>query len=263
MKILTYLAIVLLILACIPVASASEENFGITADQALKILMEGNARFASGNSIHPDQSIADRRAELVSSQHPFAVIVTCSDSRIPPEIVFDQGLGDIFVVRTAGEVMDNVTLGTIEYAVDHLNVPLILVVGHDGCGAVEAAVAGGENPGHIGSLVEAIKPAVDAARGMEGDLLSNSIDVNTRNVVDQIKSTGLILSLAIKQGRLKVIDGRYHLGSGEVTLLEPSESNSAPHSKPRSIHFKMNSTDIGDRYLVHSQTLLFLFANIR
>src|SRR5271157_2492921 len=105
---LTSLIISLLILVCTLVAIASEENSGITADLAMKNLMEGNARFVSGNTIHPDQSIVDRRAELVTSQHPFAVIVTCSDSRVPPEIVFDQGLGDIFVVRTAGEVMDNV-----------------------------------------------------------------------------------------------------------------------------------------------------------
>ncbi len=210
----------LLILTCTFGGLASEENSGITADQAMKNLMEGNARFASGNATHPDQSIADRRVELVTSQQPFAVIVTCSDSRVPPEIVFDQGLGDIFVVRTAGEVMDNATLGTIEYAVDHLNVQLVLVLGHDGCGAVEAAIAGGENPGHIGSLVEAIKPAVDVAKGMKGDLLNNSIDVNTQNVVAKLKSSEPILSSAYKQGKLKILGARYSLGSGAVTLLE-------------------------------------------
>ncbi len=223
MKNLTYLTIGSLILACMLIASASEENSGITADQALKNLTEGNARFASGNAIHPDQSVADRRAELASSQHPFAIIVTCSDSRVPPEIVFDQGLGELFVVRTAGEVMDNVTIASIEYAVDHLNVPLILVIGHDSCGAVDAAIADGETPGHIGSLVEAIKPAVDMARGMKGDLLNNSIDVNTMNVVEQLNSTGPIISTAVKQGRLKIMSGRYRLDSGEVTLLQPSE----------------------------------------
>ena len=118
--------------------------------------------------------------------------------------------------------MDNVTFGTLEYAVDHLNVPLVLIIGHDGCGAVDAAIADGEIPGHIGSLVDAIKPAVDMARGMGGDLLSKSIDANTKNVVDQLNSTGPILSLAVKQGRLKIIGGRYHLDSGNVTLLESS-----------------------------------------
>ena len=199
---------------------ASEENSGITADQAMKNLMEGNARFVSGNAIHPDQSIADRRAELVTSQHPFAVIVTCSDSRVPPEIVFDQGLGDIFVIRTAGEVMDNVTLGSIEYAVDHLNVPLVLVLGHDGCGAVEVAVSGGEAHGHIVGLVEAIKPAVETAKGMKGDLLNNSIDVNTQNIVAKLKSSGPILSLAVKQDKLKILGARYRLDSGMVNIME-------------------------------------------
>lgn len=210
----------LLILVCTFGALSSENNSGITADQAMKNLMEGNARFASGNSIHPDQSVADRRAELVTTQHPYAVIVTCSDSRVPPEIVFDEGLGEIFVVRTAGQVMDNVTLGSIEYAVDHLNVQLVLVLGHDGCGAVEAAVAGGESPGHIGDLVSAIKPAVDVAKGMKGDLLNNSIDVNTENIVAKLKSSEPILSTAVKQGKLTVLGARYQLGSGVVKILE-------------------------------------------
>ncbi len=220
MKILTVFAIGSLILACTLVAFASEETNGITADQAMKNLLEGNDRFVSGNVVHPDQSIAERRAELVSAQHPFAVVVTCSDSRVPPEIVFDQGLGDIFVVRTAGEVMDNVTLGTVEYAVDHLNVPLVMVLGHDGCGAVEAAVSGGEAPGHIADLVEAIKPAVETAKGMKGDLLNNSIDVNTQNIVDELRSSQPILAPAVKGGTLKIVGARYRLDSGAVKIME-------------------------------------------
>ena len=116
--------------------------------------------------------------------------------------------------------MDNVTLGTIEYAVDHLNVHLVLVLGHDGCGAVEAAIAGGENPGHMGSLVDAIKPAVDVAKEMKGDLLNNSIDVNTQNIVAKLKSSETILSPAVKQDKLKILGARYHLDSGEVKLME-------------------------------------------
>jgi carbonic anhydrase len=218
-RILNSLIIGSLILVSTLGAMATEENSGITADQAMKNLMEGNARFVSGNAIHPDQSIADRRAELVTSQHPFAVIVTCSDSRVPPEIVFDQGLGDIFVIRTAGEVMDNVTLGSIEYAVDHLNVPLVLILGHDGCGAVDAVVSGGEAHGHIVDLVEAIKPAVETARKMKGDLLNNSIDVNTQNIVAKLKSSEPILSLTVKQDKLKILGARYHLDSGMVNIM--------------------------------------------
>ncbi len=220
MKILTFLAIGPLILACMLAAVASEEKTGMTADQAMKNLLEGNDRFVSGNFVHPDHSIAERRAEVVSAQHPFAVAVTCSDSRVPPEIVFDQGLGDIFVVRTAGEVMDNVTLGTIEYAVDHLNVPLVLVLGHDGCGAVEAAVLGGEAPGHIAGLVEAIKPAVETAKGMKGDLLNNSIDVNTQNIVDELKLSQPILYPAVKEGMLKIVGARYRLDSVAVKIMD-------------------------------------------
>lgn len=184
--------------------------------------MDGNARFVSGKAIHPDQS-AERRAEVVSSQHPFAVILSCSDSRIPPEIVFDQGIGDIFVVRTAGQVIDNVALGSIEYAVEHLSVPLIVVLGHDSCGAVNATVQGGKAEGHIGSLVEAIKPAVDEARNKfksQDQILNVSIDNNTRNIVKSIKSSEPILSEYIKDGRLLVIGARYHLDSGKVELIE-------------------------------------------
>jgi carbonic anhydrase len=103
---------------------------------------------------------------------------------------------------------------------DLLNVQLVLVLGHDGCGAVEAAVVGGENPGHIGSLVDAIKPAVDVAKGMKGDLLNNSIDVNTQNIVAKLKSSEPILSTAVKQGKLKILGARYHLDSGAVSLME-------------------------------------------
>jgi carbonic anhydrase len=191
----------------------------MTPDQALKKLMEGNARFVSGKVIHPDQS-AKRRAEVVSGQNPFAAVISCSDSRVPPEIVFDQGIGDIFVNRTAGEVMDNATLGSLEYAVEHLKVPLAIVLGHDNCGAVNAAVSGGEALGYIKSLVEAIRPAVDKAKGMKGDLLSNSIDVNTQNIVEMLESSKPILFDAVKKGKLRIVGARYHLDSGAVEIKE-------------------------------------------
>jgi carbonic anhydrase len=140
-----YFSLIVLLSALVASATASEEESGISGEQALQKLMEGNARFASGNLTHPDQS-ADRRSELVFGQHPFAIVVGCSDSRFPPEVVFDQGLGDIFVIRTAGQVMDNVTLASIEYAVEHLNVPLVVVLGH------------------LDSLVDYILPAVDEAK---------------------------------------------------------------------------------------------------
>ena len=107
----------------------------------------------------PNQGV-ERRKELVEGQHPFAIILCCSDSRVPPEVIFDQGLGDLFIVRTAGNVFDNIALGSIEYAVEHLEVPLLVVLGHGQCGAVTATVEGGHAPGHISNVVEAIQPAV-------------------------------------------------------------------------------------------------------
>lgn len=203
------------------IALASEENSGITGEQALQKLMEGNARYASGNASHPDQSM-QRRSELIAGQHPFAVIIGCSDSRIPPEVIFDQGLGDIFVIRTAGQVMDNVSIGSIEYAVEHLGVPLVVVLGHDSCGAVTAATEGSEVPGHLDSLVNFILPAVEQARemGNSSELLNNSIDNNIYNIVDDLLASQPILSEKVEKGELLIVGARYHLDSGEVETLE-------------------------------------------
>jgi carbonic anhydrase len=207
-------------------ASASEEEQGVKGEQALQKLMDGNARFASGNIEHPDQS-AERMAEVVSAQHPFAVIVSCSDSRVPPEIIFDQGIGNIFVVRTAGGIVDDIAIGSIEYAVEHLGAPLVVVLGHDSCGAVKATVEGGEAPGHIGSLVEAIKPAVDEARNgnkNQDKLLDISIDNNIKNIVGDLNTSGPILSESVKGGKLKIVGARYHLDSGKVDLVDEKAS---------------------------------------
>jgi len=205
----------------ISLTAASESGNSITADEALNKLLEGNSRFASNSSIHPDQSM-ERRAELLAGQHPFAVIVGCSDSRIAPEVLFDQGLGDIFVIRTAGQVIDNASLASIEYAVEHLGVPLVLVLGHDSCGAVTAVVQGGEVPGHLGSLVEFIQPAVEQAReaGNESLLLDSSIDNNVWNIVEQLESSQPILSEKVESGEVMIVGARYHLDSGEIEILE-------------------------------------------
>ena len=200
------------------VAHGSSADTAMIPEQALNTLMGGNSRFVSGNVLHPNQS-DEQQAKVVSGQEPFAVIVSCSDSRVPPEIIFDQGIGDIFVVRTAGEVMDNATMGSIEYAVEHLHVPLIVVLGHDDCGAVAAAVNGGTEPGQISYLVDAIKPAVDTAKGMQGDLLNNSINQNAKDVVAQLQSTHPILSEHVKEGKLLIVPARYHLDTGAVELL--------------------------------------------
>ena len=220
MKTSSFLAIALLLSVLTTIACASEEKSGITGEQALQNLMEGNARYASGNASHPDQSV-ERRSELIAGQHPFAVIVGCSDSRVPPEVIFDQGLGDIFVIRTAGQVLDDVAIGSIEYAVEHLAVPLVVVLGHDSCGAVTAAVMGGEAEGHLDSIVNFIEPAVDDARemGNASDLLNNSIDNNVYNIVDELKDSQPILSEKVENGELLIVGARYHLESGEVEVF--------------------------------------------
>lgn len=215
------MTIALIASATIIMASASEEESSITPELALQQLMEGNLRYAEGNASHPHQSL-ERRAELVSGQQPFAVILGCSDSRIPPELIFDQGLGDVFVIRTAGEVVDNASLASIEYAVDHLGVPLVMVLGHDSCGAVTAAVQGGEAEGHLGSLMDFIRPAVEQAReaGEGSDLLNGSIDNNVFNIVEALKSSQPVLSEKVEAGELMILGARYRLDSGLVEILE-------------------------------------------
>ena len=210
-----------LIASAIIMASASEEESSITSELALQQLMEGNLRYAEGNASPPHQSL-ERRAELISGQQPFAVILGCSDSRIPPELIFDQGLGDVFVIRTAGEVVDNASLASIEYAVDHLGVPLVMVLGHDSCGAVTAAVQGGEAEGHLGSLMDFIRPAVEQAReaGEGSDLLNGSINNNVFNIVEALKSSQPVLSEKVDAGELMILGARYRLDSGLVEILE-------------------------------------------
>jgi len=201
--------------------ASSEDKPAITAQQALQKLSEGNARFVQERAAHPNQS-SERRAEVLSGQNPFAVILGCSDSRIPPEIIFDQGIGDLFIVRTAGQVVDDVALGSIEYAVEHLGVPLVMVLGHDKCGAITATIAGGEASGHIGSLVAALNPAVEKAKGMgsKDQLLNNSIDENVRMITHQLRSSKPLLSKLVEEGKLQIVGARYYLDSGRVDILE-------------------------------------------
>jgi carbonic anhydrase len=192
----------------------------ISPAEAISKLKEGNGRYTSGNLQHPGQT-AERRTELAKTQHPFAAIVSCSDSRVPPEIVFDQGLGDLFVVRVAGNVINDEGLGSIEYTVDHLGTRLILVLGHQSCGAVKAAretiAAKGKAPGHIESLVTAIKPAVEATAK---DDLETTIKANVKNVVQALRSSTPILKAEVDSGKIQVVGGYYSLDTGAVTFLD-------------------------------------------
>jgi len=214
--------------------------------EAISRLKAGNARYTSGKEQPPESSqerafeatnsyenagltflgmtadqAAKRRAELTKSQHPFAIIVSCSDSRVPPEIVFDQGLGDLFVLRVAGNVIDDHSLGSIEYAVDHLAVRLIVVLGHQRCGAVKAAkdtiAAKTEAPAHIQSLVTAIKPAVEAT--VHGDLEA-TVEANVKNVALALRSSPPILKPKVDSGEVRVIGAYYNLDTGAVSFLD-------------------------------------------
>lgn len=220
-KISSFLAIAIALFALTMIINAAEEKKTITGAEALQKLMDGNARFVSGNVTHPNQS-ADRRTELVAGQHPFAIVVGCSDSRIAPEVAFDQGLGDIFVVRTAGQVIDNASLGSIEYGAEHLGVPLIVVLGHDSCGAVKATVEGGKPAGHLDSLVNFIQPAVDKAKasGNESEIVDLAINNNIENIVEQLSTSQPILSEKVEKGELMIVGARYHLDDGSVEVME-------------------------------------------
>jgi carbonic anhydrase len=199
---------------------AHPEQPTVAPAEAVSKLKEGNGRYTSGNLEHPGQT-TERRAELAKDQHPFAVILSCSDSRVPPEIVFDQGLGDLFVVRVAGNVIDDHGLGSIEYAVDHLGTRLIVVLGHQSCGAVKAAketvAAKGKAPGHIQSLVTAIKPVVEATAK---DDLETTVKANVKHVVQALRSSTPILKAKVDSGNVQVIGGYYSLDTGAVSLLD-------------------------------------------
>jgi len=149
------------------------------------------------------------------------VVVSCSDSRVPPELLFDQGFGDVFVVRTAGNIVDSIELGSIEYAVDHLGTKLVLVLGHERCGAVTAALQGGEAPGNIKSVVDAIKPAIEKGKARHtghGELLDSCIIANVKQVAEKIRKAAPILSEKVEDGMLKVVGAYYDLDSGAVNM---------------------------------------------
>jgi carbonic anhydrase len=208
-----------------PAPAQGLRDASLTADEVLQDLMQGNTRFASGQVNSPRRSPRDFAA-LAGGQRPEALIIGCSDSRVPPEILFDQGVGDLFVVRLAGNVVSGagaVVKGSIEYAVAELNVPLIMVLGHSNCGAVKAAVKHLDEhdplPGAINDLVGLIKPAVEQSKSRAGDKLENAIRANVALGVERLKSLAPILAGPVKEGRVKVVGATYELQTGKVTLI--------------------------------------------
>jgi carbonic anhydrase len=192
--------------------AADPANPSVGPDEALSRLKAGNARFAQ-SKVSTGKPVAARRAATAKDQHPFAIIVGCADSRTAPEIIFDQNIGDLFVIRTAGNLVDDYGLGSIEYAVDHLGTRLIVVLGHSRCGAVTAALAGGSAPGHINSLVRDIQPAVAAAKGKEGDALANAIHENDAQVAKKIRSQAQLGEFA---SQVRIVEAYYDLDTGKV-----------------------------------------------
>lgn len=189
----------------------------LTPDQALEALIEGNQRFTARKRESPHQDMA-RLHEVAKGQNPFASILGCADSRVPAEIVFDQGLGDLFVCRIAGNIAIPEEIGSLEFGSLVLGTKVIMVLGHERCGAVEATIKGAQVPGQIATLLEAIKPAVGRAEGQSGDQLENTCKANILLQVEKLKSSPVISQL-IEEGKLKVVGGYYDLDSGEVSLV--------------------------------------------
>lgn len=194
----------------------------LTTGQALQSLQEGNARFVSGKAEHPNQTVG-RRAEVAKGQEPFATVLTCSDSRLPAEAIFDQGLGDLFVVRVAGNVAKTDEIGSIEYGTGHLGTPLLVVMGHSSCGAVKAVVEGAQVHGSIPQLVEPIAQAAANAKeanpGITGSpLIAKAVEANVWNSIDNIFEASAIIRDLVKTGKLKVVGAVYDLDSGSVAM---------------------------------------------
>jgi carbonic anhydrase len=203
---------------------------------SLTKLIEGNKRFMSGELAKKDIGEA-RRQELTKGQHPFATVLSCSDSRVAPEIIFDQGLGDIFVVRVAGNVVEPTTLGSIEYGVEHLHTPLLIILGHESCGAVKATLeAKGKPEGNIGAILKKIMPAVNTARKAKKDTsetLNIAIQENVKNTYKDVMKSKIVRE-QVHEGKLKIIGAEYYLGTGKFELIDlssPAERHKGRHLK--------------------------------
>ena len=209
-----------LVFACMGgLAMGEERATSPSPDAVIAELKAGNQRHVSTNYKRKNHKTLARRIELAKGQHPGAIILSCADSRVPPEIIFDQGLGDLFVVRVAGNIVEDLGLGSIEYAAEHLGSKLIVVLGHERCGAVDATLKGGEAPGHIAALVKKIQPAVEKSKDMPGDKLDNAVITNVRLVVEELKRSQPMLTEMAAQGKIKIVGARYDLDTGVVTWL--------------------------------------------
>jgi len=207
-------------------AFVSETGSNITAEEALKRLLDGNRNFVANRLTIKDSSLTAARQALAGGQKPYAIILACSDSRVPPEIIFDKGLGEIFVVRVAGNIADPIVLGSIEYAAEHFGSPLIVVLGHKRCGAVSAAVdAEGRPHGNIGAIIKTIAPAVkqakkDAGSANKSDLVESAIDNNIKLVVKSLVKQSPVIRSLVDGGKIRIAGAKHDLDDGTVKLLE-------------------------------------------
>ncbi|MCK5001265.1 MAG: carbonic anhydrase [Anaerohalosphaera sp.] len=190
----------------------------LTGQQALDELLAGNRRFVQDGAVHPHQN-HQRRSELKDHQDPHEIVLTCSDSRVSPEIIFDVGIGDIFVVRTAGNILDDIVIGSMEYAALHLGSPLLLVMGHTCCGAVTATVEGGTSPGHIPFITDALAPAMKMASQQQGDLIENTILQNALMTAQTLRESEPVLKELCDSGKLLVKACLYDIETGIVSIL--------------------------------------------
>lgn len=195
----------------------------LTPNEAFRLLLDGNERFVSGDRSHPNQD-ADHRAALSEGQAPFAVLFGCSDSRLAAEIIFDRGLGELFVVRTAGHVAGAEVLGSIEYGVGPLGAPLVVVLGHESCGAVTAArnaYRDGETPsGHVRDVVERVTPSILAGQAAGRTELSELVDEHVRSTVDLVVERSSVVATEVEQGRCAVVGLSYSLSEGSVRVVD-------------------------------------------
>jgi carbonic anhydrase len=191
-----------------------------SAKVALENLLAGNQRFVKGE--RAPRAFDLRREKLLTGQKPLAIVLGCSDSRVSPETLFDQNLGEIFVIRTAGQVLEATAIGSIEYAVDHLKASLLVILGHEQCGAVTAAIAhAGQAKGNIGLLLGKIKPAIDKAKQLNTspeDMVEKVTDLHLGELARQILQESDIISRAVAEGRLRLVTAKYQITSGEVQI---------------------------------------------
>lgn len=212
-----------------PAALAEQGPDEVSADEAMRRLAAGNARYVSG-ALEPKDFCAERAA-LAAAQHPYAIVLACADSRVPPEILFDESLGRLFVVRVAGEVADPVVLGSVEYAAEHLGARLLVVLGHERCGAVKAALSGGDVPPNVGALVARIAPAVDVVRAgkTSGDeMLGAAVRENVRYQMHMALFQSDVLAEKVRGHELTIVGGVYDLDTGVVEFLPTSVAVDAP-----------------------------------